>query len=136
ALAAHHAARGETGGLGLGFTSSASFQPLVPRVIRAFRETSPLVALTMEEAGTAELVEDLRAERIDAAFVRSPIGAEADLTVHSLLEEEMVVAFPAGHRLVTRAKTRLPLAALASDNFIPYRRPPRPRLQGALSAAH
>src|SRR5438270_236851 len=36
-LAARRAARGEAGRLGLGFTSSASFHPLVPRVIRDFR---------------------------------------------------------------------------------------------------
>src|SRR5580700_4916998 len=72
--ATKRAARGEAGRIGLGFTSSASFHPFVPRVIRAFRETHPLVALGLEEGGTAELVEGLSAERIDAAFVRSPIG--------------------------------------------------------------
>ena len=97
-------ARGEAGRIGLGFTSSASFHPLVPRVIRAFREAHPLVALSLEEGGTAELVEGLRAERIDAAFVRSPIGPAAELTVHSVLEEEMVAALPAGHRLADGAQ--------------------------------
>jgi DNA-binding transcriptional LysR family regulator len=135
ALAARRAARGEAGRLGLGFTSSASFHPLVPRVIREFRDASPLVAWSLEEAGTAELVEGLRAERIDAAFVRSPIGAAADLTVHSLLEEEMVAALPAGHRLARRTKTRLPLAALQSETFILYRRPLGPGLYDAIIAA-
>src|SRR5580693_2675711 len=73
--ATRQAARGETGRIGLGFTSSASFHPFVPRAIRAFRERHPLVAFALEEGGTAELVEGLRAERIDAAFVRSPIGS-------------------------------------------------------------
>src|SRR5437763_6089693 len=135
ALAARRAARGEAGRLGLGFTSSASFHPLVPRAIRTFREASVLVSLTLEEAGTAELVEGLRAERIDAAFVRSPICAAADLTVHSLLEEEMIAALPAGHRLATRAKTRLPLAALESETFILYRRPLGPGLYHAIIPA-
>ena len=134
-LAARRAGRGEAGRLGLGFTSSASFHPLVPRVIRDFRETSPLVALRLEEAGTAELVEGLRAERIDAAFVRSPIGPAADLTVHSLLEEEIVAAMPAGHLLASRAKTRLPLAALEKETFILYRRPLGPGLYDAIIAA-
>src|SRR5215472_13465174 len=43
AAAARRTSRGEAGRLGLGFTSSASFHPLVPRVIREFREASPLV---------------------------------------------------------------------------------------------
>src|SRR5436190_495650 len=127
-LAARRAARGEAGRLGLGFTSSASFHPLVPRVIRDFRETSPLVSLTLEEAGTAELVDGLRAERIDAAFVRSPIGTAADLTVHPLLEEEMLAALPSGHHLAGAAKSRLALDALESETFILYRRPLGPGL--------
>jgi DNA-binding transcriptional LysR family regulator len=134
-LAARRAARGEAGRLGLGFTSSASFHPLVPRVIRDFRETSPLVALTLEEAGTAELVEGLRGDRIDAAFVRSPIGQAADLTVHSLLEEEMVAALPSGHRLAPGTKSRLPLSALEGEIFILYRRPLGPGLYDAIIAA-
>src|SRR5689334_2161313 len=47
ASAARRAARGESGRLGLGFTSSASFHPLVPRIIREFRAASPLVSLTL-----------------------------------------------------------------------------------------
>jgi DNA-binding transcriptional LysR family regulator len=133
-LAVRRAARGEAGRLGLGFTSSASFHPLVPRIIRDFRETSPLVAMSLEEAGTAELVEGLRAERIDAAFVRSPIGPAADLTVHSLLEEEMVAALPSRHRLAA-AKSRLALGALENETFILYRRPLGPGLYDAIIAA-
>ena len=41
-------ARGEEGRISVGFTSSAPFHPFVPRVIRAFRESYPLVALTLE----------------------------------------------------------------------------------------
>jgi DNA-binding transcriptional LysR family regulator len=41
-------AHGEAGRLGIGFTSSASFHPFVPRAIRAFRERYPLVAIALE----------------------------------------------------------------------------------------
>jgi DNA-binding transcriptional LysR family regulator len=134
--AARRAARGEAGRLGLGFTSSASFHPLVPRLIREFRAASPLVSLTLEEAGTAELVDGLRAERIDAAFVRSPIGPAADLAIRAVLEEEMVAVLPAGHRLAASTTTaRLPLIALESETFILYRRPLGPGLYDAIIAA-
>ena len=134
--AARRTGRGEAGRLGLGFTSSASSHPLVPRVIRRFREATPLVALKLEEAGTGELVDGLRAERIDAAFVRSPIAPETDLTVYSVLQEEMVAAIPAGHRLAASEKAgRLPLAALESETFILYRRPLGPGLYDAIIAA-
>jgi len=135
AAAARRTGRGEAGRIGLGFTSSASFHPFVPRIIREFREASPLVALTLEEAGTGELVDGLRAERIDAAFVRSPIGAAAELAVHSVLKEEMVAALPTGHPLAGAARTRLPLVALEPETFILYRRPLGPGLYDAIIAA-
>src|SRR5206468_3810994 len=132
--AVRRTARGEAGRIGIGFTSSASFHPFVPRAIRAFRETQPLVALGLEEGGTAELVEALRAEKIDAAFVRSPIGQAAGIEVASVLNEEMVAALPSGHPLSTGAR-RLPLAALAAETFILYRRPLGPGLYDAIIAA-
>jgi DNA-binding transcriptional LysR family regulator len=136
AAAARRAARGEAGRIGIGFTSSASFHPFVPSAIRAFREAHPLVGLSLEEGGTAELVEALIAEKIDTAFVRSPIGPASGIAIHSLLEEEMVAAFPAGHPLSTGDKTSmLPLAALEPETFILYRRPLGPGLYDAIIAA-
>lgn len=134
--AAKRTARGEAGRIGVGFTSSASFHPFVPRAIRGFREMHPLVALTLEEGGTAELVEALVAEKIDTAFVRSPIGFVSGIAVHSVLEEEMVAAFPAGHRLSVGGKAGgMLLAALEPETFILYRRPLGPGLYDAIIAA-
>jgi DNA-binding transcriptional LysR family regulator len=132
--ATQRAAQGEAGRIGIGFTSSASFHPFVPRAIRAFREAHPLVALALEESGTTELVAALRGQAIDAAFVRSPVGESADLTVRPLLEEAMVAALPSGHPL-SIAKEPLPLAALAGETFILYRRPVGPGLHDAIIAA-
>jgi DNA-binding transcriptional LysR family regulator len=133
--AARRAARGESGRIGIGFTSSASLHPFVPRTIRAFREANPLVGLSLDEGGTAELVEALRAERIDAAFVRSPIGAAAGIVVDALMDEEMVAALPAGHELGGAGTAPLPLAALDGETFILYRRPLGPGLYDAIIAA-
>src|ERR1700722_11676130 len=125
--ATRRAARGETGRNGLGFTSSASFHPFVPRSIRAFREQHPGVAFSLEESGTTELVEALLANRIDAAFVRSPFGDSPGIIVRPLLEETMVAALPSGHGLSTGGEP-LPLAALAGETFILSRPPVRPGL--------
>ena len=134
--AARRTARGEAGRLGLGFTSSASFHPLVPRMIRDYRAAHPLVALGLEESGTGELVDALLAERLDAAFVRSPIGAVDGIAVSSLLEEAMVAALPTGHALLAGPAARpVPLAALAAETFILYRRPLGPGLYDAIIAA-
>ena len=75
------------------------FIPFVPRVIRAFREMSPLVSLVLEESGSSELVQGLNNEEIDAAFIRSPVADVVGLTVRPLLEEQMLVALPTGHPL-------------------------------------
>ena len=67
---AQRTARGEQGCIAVGFTASAPFHPFVTRMIRDFRAAHPLVSLTLEESGTAELVENLRAERIDVGVRR------------------------------------------------------------------
>jgi DNA-binding transcriptional LysR family regulator len=139
--ATRRTARGEAGRIGLGFTSSASFHPFVPRLIREYREAHPLVALNLEESGTGELVDALGEERLDAAFVRSPIasspgGPAPGIEVHAVLEEAMVAALPARHALAAhRAGKALALEALAAETFILYRRPLGPGLYDAIIAA-
>ena len=130
-------ARGEQGRVAVGFTSSAPFHPFVPRVIRSFREVSPLVSLVLEESGSGELVQALHNEEIDAAFIRSPIADVVGLEVTPLLEEEMVVALPTGHNHATSNddKKRLPLAALAKETFVLYKRPGGPGLYDTIIAA-
>jgi DNA-binding transcriptional LysR family regulator len=137
--AVRRTARGEAGRIGLGFTSSASFHPFVPQAIRAYRETHPLVRLTLEESGTGELVAALIEERLDAAFVRSPIGVSGpaeEIAIHSVLDEAMVAALPAGHVLASRAAAKpLGLSELAAETFILYRRPLGPGLYDAIIAS-
>jgi DNA-binding transcriptional LysR family regulator len=139
AAAARRTARGEAGKLGVGFTSSASFRPLVPRAIRAFRDAHPLVWLSLEESGTTELAAALRAEQIDAAFIRSPIAPQDELAVHALLDEPMFAALPTGHTLagpMTPDKlTPLDLTALTNETLILYRRPLGPGLYDSIIAA-
>jgi DNA-binding transcriptional LysR family regulator len=136
ALAAtRRTARGEQGRIVVGFTSSTPFVPFVPQVIRAFRELYPLVALALEETGTGEMVDGLRSELIDAAFIRSPAPDPAGIEVHPLLEEPMMVALPEGHALAAPEAAPLPLTALSGDTFILYRRPVGPGLYDAIIAA-
>jgi DNA-binding transcriptional LysR family regulator len=137
-------ARGEQGRVVVGFTSSAPFHPFVPRVIRAFREMSPLVSLVLEESGSSELVQGLHNEEIDAAFIRSPVADVVGLTVRPLLQEKMVVALPEGHPLAGGGRkkktaqgrtTSLALADLAAETFILYKRPGGPGLYDTIITA-
>ena len=131
-------ARGEQGRIAIGFTSSAPFHPFVPRVIRAFREAYPLISLTLEESGTTELIDDLRNERVDAAFIRTAVADLMGLTVNPLVDEAMLVALPRTHPLAGTGlvdDTGLPLTALAAETFIVYRRRSGPGLYDAIFAA-
>jgi len=130
-------ARGEEGRMAVGFTSSAPFHPFVPRVIRAFRDALPLVSLNLEEMGTSELVDALRAERLDAVFVRSSATDLSSLTVHFLLEEEMMAALPAAHPLAAKADAAKPLdlSTLSQEPFVLYRRHAGPGFYDAIITA-
>jgi DNA-binding transcriptional LysR family regulator len=131
-------ARGEQGRVVVGFTGSAPFHPFVPRVIRSFREMSPLVSLVLEESGSSELVQGLHNESIDAAFIRSPVADVVELVVRPLLEEDMLVALPVGHPLADGSaldSPALPLASLANETFILYKRPGGPGLYDTIITA-
>jgi DNA-binding transcriptional LysR family regulator len=146
--AARRTARGEQGGLVIGFTSSAAFHPLVASVVRLLRQTVPGVTLALREGNTSDLIGELRSERLDAAFVRSPVERPVGLVVEPLLTEEMLVALPDQHviaerlakGLVKRAgqgmlEGRIALAELAEETFILYRRPSGPGLYDSIIAA-
>jgi DNA-binding transcriptional LysR family regulator len=132
--AAKRTARGEQGRIAVGFTSSTPFHPFVPRLIRSYRDAFPLVALTLEEGGTMDLVDDLRDERIDVAFVRTAITDLEGLVVSPLLKEAMVLALPRAHRLARHTKA-VSLKALSEETFIVYRRHNGPGLYDAILSA-
>ena len=113
------AARGEKGQLCIGIAPTAPFHPLVPSAIRRFRDRFPLVSLTLEEGLSNEVVEHLRRERMDAAFVRNASLPIEGLLVHRLVEEPMVAALPSTHPAAreTRGRSVL-LARLKRDSFV------------------
>ncbi|MES2027184.1 MAG: LysR family transcriptional regulator [Pseudomonadota bacterium] len=128
--------QGELGRIAVGFTESASLHPFIPAVIRAFRQVSPGVTLAVEESNTSDLVEALRQNRVDVAFIRSPIGNAAGLKMETMLVEEMIVALPATHPLAQNKRRKsLPLTALAEESFILNRRPSGPGLYDTVIAA-
>jgi DNA-binding transcriptional LysR family regulator len=121
--ATRRTARGEQGRLSVGYSSSVAFHPLVPRIIREFREAFPLVTVTLVESNPTELIDRMQDERIDLAFVRRLEPNTKGVDISSLLEEPMVVALPNGHALTLingRDSTELPLKSLAGETFILY----------------
>ena len=131
-LVAKRAARSAAGQVRVGFTASASFNPLVTRAFRTFRSDYPDIDVSLEESQSTELALALREGRIDAAFVRPPLTADG-IVVHLLEEEEMVVAVARGHRLARRKAVLL--RDLQAETFILYPRVVRPGLADAVVAA-
>jgi DNA-binding transcriptional LysR family regulator len=129
------AARGEHGRICVGVTSTAPFHPLVPRAIRAFQEACPLVSLTLEECLSNELIERLRNEQMDVAFIRTSLSDQAGLVVHPLLEERMVVALPSKHALA-RGAAAITFQRLATETFILYGPPGTGMYDATIAACH
>ena len=132
-IRARRTARGEVGRIAVGFTTSAPFHPLVARAIREFRGNRPNVSFVLEESSSGDMVSGLRDDRLDVAFIRSGLVDPEGITVHPLLQEDMVAAFPARHPLTKRA--RLTLKDLADETFILYRRPDGRGLYDVIIAA-
>ncbi|MFZ5778617.1 MAG: LysR family transcriptional regulator [Pseudomonadota bacterium] len=138
ATRARRTARGETGRIAVGFTTSAPFHPLVARAIRTFRAGRPDVTFVLEETGSGELLAALREDRLDVAFIRSGatrpgLADPQGLAVHALLQEDMAAALPARHRLTRRP--HLTLQDLSEETFILYRRPDGRGLYDVIVAA-
>jgi DNA-binding transcriptional LysR family regulator len=117
---ARRAAKGETGIIRIGFTSSASFHPFVTGAIRDYRLAYPDVQLELIEGNTVRLIELFQAEHLNAAFIRPVPGETGGLVSHLLFREEMLVALPADH--VLAARDRVALGDLARETFILYPR--------------
>jgi DNA-binding transcriptional LysR family regulator len=118
---ARRTARGELGRICVGVTSTSSFHPLVARSIRAFREACPRVSLTLEESLSNELLDGLRNDRMDVAFIRTAPADAGGLAIQPLLDEPMVVALPSDHQLAKATKDgAIPLRRLAPETFILY----------------
>ncbi|HVJ54208.1 MAG TPA: LysR substrate-binding domain-containing protein [Aliidongia sp.] len=126
-------ARGDTGSIHLGFAGATYFQPLVPGIVRAYRERYPLVSLSPEASNTPRLVAGLRNDEIDIAFVRPPVGEADGLTIEPLVEEPMVIVLPRSH--ARAGDGSVPLAVLADETLILFPRAIGPGLYDTVLAA-
>ncbi|SBW07358.1 Transcriptional regulator, LysR family [uncultured Alphaproteobacteria bacterium] len=119
-VAAQRASRGETGHIRIGFTGAGAFNPAVPAVIRGFRRAYPEVVVDLEERNTGHLVEGLRDNGLDGAFIRPGPEDLSDLRLMDFTNEPMMIALPESHPRAGEA--RLPLTALAREPLILFPR--------------
>lgn len=128
--ATRRTARGEQGRICVAYSSTVAFHPLVPRIIREFREAFALVTVTLMEGFPERLIEQMQHDEIDICFIRrlDPHAQGVDTTL--LHEESMVVALPSGHRLAQGdPDTALSLKSLAGETYILFGDPHRDALQ-------
>lgn len=117
---AQRRARGESGRIRVGFAGATYFHPCVPATIHSYRRSYPDVALSSEYNITGALVAGLLAGRIDVAFVRPPIDQDMRLHLRNFVDEELVIALPAGHALNRPGPCQL--ADLRAETFIMFPR--------------
>ena len=121
--AARRTARGEQGRLSVRYTSTAALHPLVPRIIRGFRQAFPHVSVTMSEGLPQDIIEALQREQVDVVFIGVPVAKPEGVAIDRLHEEPMFVALPRGHALARNENSGDPallLKALAHEAFIFY----------------
>jgi DNA-binding transcriptional LysR family regulator len=109
-------ARGDTGIIHLGFAGATLSQPVILKIIQAYRARYPGVVLSPEQSNTPRLATGLRSNEVDVAFVRPPVGNMDELAVEPLVEEPMVIVLPASHPRA--GDSAIPIAALADEAFI------------------
>ncbi|MER6300723.1 LysR family transcriptional regulator [Kitasatospora sp. NPDC001539] len=86
--------------------------------LAAFKRAHPAVEIELHQLPAAEMARRLRAQDIDLAVASQPIPAEG-LESAPLLDEEVGLAVPPGHRLAGRAS--VDVGELAEEPFIAAR---------------
>ncbi|WP_066271466.1 LysR family transcriptional regulator [Hydrogenophaga palleronii] len=130
-------ARGESGVLHVGFTSSAAAHAFTPEALRACRRAWPGIALSIREDHAAGITDAVAAGRLHCGLIRVPVSQPEGLTFEVLLREPVLVALPVDHPLAARKRTSassLSLAALRDEGFILVRQPGAPGLYANLLA--
>ncbi len=121
---------GELGRLRLAFVSTIGYE-LLPRWVRAFRQSRPGVALELTEATGDLQLELLARGEADAGFMlHSPGFAVAGLVHARIASEPLVLALPEAHPLA--AHERPTLAALLVEPLVSFPRRILPSVHDAV----
>lgn len=139
ALRAARTAQGIEGTLSIGFTSSAASHPLIPQIIRRYRERYLGVDIALHEGNAGELTDSVMAGQVDIGILRAPVARPQQAQYHRLLNEEMLLVLPVGHPLLkgnpASSDATVSLKDLAEERFILVRRPGAPGMYANLVQA-
>ena len=118
--AVRRADRGELGRLAIGTVPTGPLHPVMPSSVRLFCERYPDARISIHECLRYELLDRLRVESVDIAFMRSVPEVELGLSVEVLLTEPMVIALPRGHPLGKRRIINV--GDLQGESFVVFAR--------------
>jgi DNA-binding transcriptional LysR family regulator len=117
-------ARGELGTLSIGFVQPAMWNVLPP-ILRAHRRAYPDLTYRLQELGSPDQVERLRARTLDVGFVR-PLVLDDVLTFEPMWREHFVIAMADDHPLA--CCEAIDLADMRDERFVVLPRPLAPGL--------
>jgi LysR family transcriptional activator of glutamate synthase operon len=105
----------ESGHVVLGFLHLLG-RSLVPSLLRGYRARYPGVRFTLIQGSRQDMLDRLAGGELDLALL-APLPTEAPALVSAgLVEEEILLSVPAGHRLAGRRSVRV--AELAEEEFV------------------
>ncbi len=122
---------GQEGEIFLGVVPSA-MDTFLPEGIGEFCLERPGITLKLSEMGTLELLEALRASRIDIGILRLFEQDSRGFRRETIVREPYVLAVPHGHPLAKHR--RIPLASLDGQPFVSFPRETHPRLYDRIMA--
>lgn len=119
---ARQTARGETGTLTIGITTSAAQTPLV-QALRRFRQSRPALTLEIHEMDSVQMLPALLLREIDAALMR-PFARHHDIIMHSVYQEPIGLVTPhdsmlGGRQISLSQVARAPLIGYQQEHS-PY----------------
>ncbi len=116
-LAARRAGRGEVGEVHVGYVSSASCTGLLAKAITDYRQTHPMVNITVRKIETSRQIDYLTEGRLDIAFLRPPARYPVGITSVIIAQQNVLIVLPSDHPLA-RGRRPIEPAALAGESFI------------------
>lgn len=117
-LSAKQAARGERGSIVLGFVPSASLK-FIPQICSKFLLNKPLVNFDTVEMMSYEIIEALKAGKIDFGLTRST-SEETELISSNAIREPFILAIHLDHPL--NEKETLNIMDIHNEPFVAYSR--------------
>lgn len=90
----------------------------LPQVLARFHAAHPGVEIGLRHGGSSELIDQVRAGRLDVAFVAMPARPPDDLRICPLASEPLVLACGLEHRLAGRRQVSI--GDLEGESFVDF----------------